>query len=219
MNVPALRGLIFDLDGTLCDTIPVCIAAFRAAFAPRLGRELSDAEISALFGPNEEGIIQRVVPDDWQACLADYLKAYERAHDACPAPFDGITALLSTLRAGGIRLAIVTGKGAGSCEISLRRLGLAPYFDSVMTGSAAGVVKADRMRAVLATWRIPAEGAAYVGDSPFDMRDAREVGVRGLAAGWAGSVDSAALRDAAPDAFFSTVVECAAWMSSRVRPS
>ena len=53
-----LRGVIFDLDGTLADTLPVCYAAFRAAFHRYVPeRTFSDAEITSFFGPNEEGVI------------------------------------------------------------------------------------------------------------------------------------------------------------------
>lgn len=214
----SLQALIFDLDGTLCDTIPVCIAAFQTAFATHAGREFSDAEIRALFGPDEEGMIRRVVPDHWQACLDDYLAAYDRKHDACPAPFSGMLPLLSGLSERGVPLAIVTGKGRGSAEISLRRLALSGYFDVVETGSARGAVKPERIRAVLARWGMLAGTVAYVGDSPFDMRDARATGVRGLAAGWAASTDVEALRAETPDVLFSSVGEFTAWIERHVDP-
>jgi pyrophosphatase PpaX len=207
-----LRGVIFDLDGTLCDTIPVCIAAFQRAFARHTGRTYTDAEVRALFGPDEEGMIRQVAPAAWEPCLADYLLAYEDEHAACPATFDGIMPLLAGLRERSVRLALVTGKGRGSCEISLRRLGLAETFDSIETGSADGPVKPARLRAVLGRWELPATQAAYVGDSPFDMRDAREVGVRALGAGWAVSTDVAALRAERPDAVFTRVAELAEWI-------
>jgi len=56
------RGIIFDLDGTLADTLPVCFDAYRLAFAKYVGHEWTDDQISALFGPSEEGVIRQVVP-------------------------------------------------------------------------------------------------------------------------------------------------------------
>lgn len=211
-----LHGIIFDLDGTLCDTIPVCIAAFRTAFARHTPRTFTDAEIRALFGPDEEGIARRVAPDAWEACLADYLRAYEAAHVTCPAPFEGVTPLLAQLRERGVRLGLVTGKGRGSCAITLRRLGLEPFFAAVETGSPTGAVKPERIRAVLHRWGLQPELAAYVGDSPSDVRDAREVGVRAIAAGWAGSTDVDALCAERPDALFTTVAAFAAWANDHV---
>ena len=52
-----IKALIFDLDGTIGDTLPLCIKAFRRSIEPLIGRSVSDAEIIATFGPSEEGTI------------------------------------------------------------------------------------------------------------------------------------------------------------------
>ena len=85
-----IRGMIFDLDGTPADTIPVCIAAFRSAFERYSGRRWDEEEIKALFGPTEEESYRRAVPDHWQRCLEAYLEAYEKAHADLTEPFPGI---------------------------------------------------------------------------------------------------------------------------------
>ena len=59
----SIKGVIFDLDGTLADTIPVCISAFRSAFERYSARGWDEEEIEALFGPTEEGSCRRAVPD------------------------------------------------------------------------------------------------------------------------------------------------------------
>ena len=73
-----IQGIIFDFDGTLADTIPLCCAAFREVAQRRLGRDYSDAEIVAMFGPSEVGIFQEVAGDRWEVCLEDFLAIYER---------------------------------------------------------------------------------------------------------------------------------------------
>jgi len=55
-------GMIWDLDGTLADTLPVCVAAFRHVFEGYEGRRYSDEEIVAMFRMSEEGVIRRVMP-------------------------------------------------------------------------------------------------------------------------------------------------------------
>ena len=60
---PTIRGVLFDLDGTLGNTLPVCIGAFRRAVEPFAGREVSDAEIVATFGPSEEGTVHVLAPE------------------------------------------------------------------------------------------------------------------------------------------------------------
>ncbi len=211
-----LKAVLFDLDGTLGDTIPVCWAAFRAALEEHQGRRYSDAEITAMFGPSEEGVFQRLVPDRWQACLQSFLAAYEREHDRCPVPFPGIEGVLRSLRSRGVRLGIVTGKGPGSAEISLRRFGLGGYFDAVETGSPEGGVKAALIRRLLRRWSLAPQEAAYIGDHPSDVRAASEVGVLPLAAAWATTADPEALHASGPACLFRTVEELSAWIADNL---
>jgi phosphoglycolate phosphatase-like HAD superfamily hydrolase len=211
-----IRGIIFDLDGTLADTLPVCVRAFRTTFQRHLGQELADGEIRAMFGPSEEGVLERALAERWERGLETYLAEYEREHVRCPRPFDGIPALLAGLRERGVRRAIVTGKGPGSAEISARILGLAPYFEDVETGSRDGVVKARRIRSVLERWRLPPAQVAAIGDSPSDVRAAREEGVVPLGAAWAASAEAGRLAALEPVALFESVAAFSAWVDAHV---
>lgn len=206
-------GLIFDLDGTLADTLPVCFGAYRLAFAKYVDREWSDGELSELFGPSDEGVIRRVVPTHAEECLADYLTHYEQCHEGCPSPFAGIDALLARLRGAKRPLALVTGKGRRSTCISLRRLGLAHYFEQVEVGSPAGSVKADSIRRVVARWASAAPRVAYVADTPQDVVAARDAGVVSIAAAWADTASVAKLLAARPDALFTSVDALSAWLT------
>jgi len=212
---PIVKGVIFDLDGTVANTLPVCFEAFRATFRIHANRHFTNEEIAAFFGPSEEGCLQSVLPGDWEAGLATYLREYEGAHELCPAPFDGIVEFLDNLQSRSVPVAMVTGKGVYSTEISLRRLGLAGRFNPVKTGSAIGAIKPQAIREVLAEWNIPPERAVYVGDAPGDVIAAREVGVVPLAAAWAGTADAAALEAATPVALFRTVGELQVWLIER----
>ena len=65
-----IKLVAFDLDGTIADTLPLCIKACRMAVQPYLSDILSDDEIIRTFGLNEEGMIRKVVKDGCyeQAC-------------------------------------------------------------------------------------------------------------------------------------------------------
>jgi len=180
-----LRGMIFDLDGTLCDTLPACVAAFQHVFYRHLGRRYSDEEVLAMFGPNEEGMIRRLIPDAYEEALAEFLAEYEGLHDGRDVLFPGIERALGLLGERGILLGIVTGKGAASAAITLRHAGLESTFDIVEAGSPEAGVKPRSLRAVLDRWRMAPGDVAYTGDSPSDMRDAIAAGVIPLGAGWA----------------------------------
>jgi pyrophosphatase PpaX len=214
-----LQGVIFDLDGTLGDTLPVCCEAYRRAFDEFLGRPFTDREIIALFGPTEEGIIQRLVPDRWQACLRTYLDTYEKVHVRYAQPFPGIEGALQLLRQRDVALAIVTGKGAHSAAISLRYLGLAHYFDAVETGSVEGAVKPLAIQKVVATWDVPLRQVAYVGDSAYDMEAAQEAGVIPLGAAWATTSDADSLNALIPLATFRSVESFIKWIDNNGEPT
>jgi beta-phosphoglucomutase-like phosphatase (HAD superfamily) len=57
-----IKTIIFDLDGTIADTLPLCIAAFKKSIEPLLGKEVSEQQIIATFGPSEEGTIRKLIP-------------------------------------------------------------------------------------------------------------------------------------------------------------
>jgi pyrophosphatase PpaX len=213
-----LHGMIFDLDGTLTDTFRVCFTAFREALRPVTGRTHTDEEIMARFGPSEEGMFQRWVPDRWEECLRLYLAAYEREHRRIARTFPGIETALDLLKARGIPLAVVTGKGPHSAAISLKQLGLAPYFDCVETGSPEGGVKPLCIQRVLERWGIPPSRVAYLGDVPSDIEASRLVGVRPLAAAWEERSDASALRALDPLAVFDAVPQFIQWIETTVEP-
>ena len=213
-----IRGVIFDLDGTLADTVPVCLAAFRRTFLHFTGRRYGDAELKALFTPTEEGIIQRVLPDRCAEAFAMFVREYEAAHSACNAPFAGIPEVLCEIRRRGARMAIVTGKGRTTADISLDRIGLSGFFDTILTGGEDGSVKAERIVELSTRWNIEPPGLAYVGDAARDVTEARSVNAVPLAAGWAESTDVAALEQARPSALFRTTADMLAWVHSELNP-
>jgi len=211
-----LRGVIFDLDGTLGDTLPVCYAAFREVLQPHLRRDFTDAEIHVLFGPTEGGIFRRLMPDDWEAGLRAYLAAYARLHARLERKIVGVESVLQDLSRQHFPAAVVTGKGPESTRISLRALGLAEYFDVVEAGSPYGPVKPEAIRRILDRWRLSPDQVAYVGDSAYDVRAARRAGVLAVAAAWAPAAPMEALRAAQPDELFEQVSDFGEWLAGRL---
>ena len=214
----SIRGVVFDLDGTLANTVPICLEALRRTFLHYAARCYGDNEIRPMFGPTEEGIIRRVVPDRWADAVAMFLGEYEAAHVACTAPFAGVPEVLRELRHHGIQLAVVTGKGRTTTGISLERIGLSGFFDAVLTGSDSGSVKSERMLELSAQWCVEPRRLAYVGDMAHDVNEARAVNIVPLAAGWAETADVLALEEARPCALFRTTGEMLSWVRSEVAP-
>ena len=134
-----LRGLIFDLDGTIADTLPLCLTAFQRAVGRHAGREPDEAAVRALFGVSEEGMFARMLgAQHAAAATATYLEEYRRLHLEGPRPFEGLDELLTEATRAGVRLGIVSGKGAESLAIALPSRGASHRRPSPSCTAAPG---------------------------------------------------------------------------------
>lgn len=201
-----LRTVLFDFDGTLGDTLNLCVEAFQRTLEPITGRSYSAEEVLATFGPSEEGTIALFLPPEKrEEGIRGYFHWYQKLHEKCPAPFPGIPELLAELEKAGIFLGLVTGKGPVTCDISLRKYGLADSFDAIEAGSPEGPCKPEAIRRILQRFDLRAEETLYVGDMPSDIRAAREVGIETLAVVWASTAQEDLVRRENPRAVFKSV--------------
>ena len=212
-----IRAVIFDLDGTLANTLPLCISAFRKSIEPLISRNVSDNEIIATFGPSEEGTIMALAPNHYEKGVADYLTHYEMLHDMCRAPFDGVVELLELLKNKGIATAMVTGKGRKSAAMSLERFGISQYFEVLETGMPEGPSKPKGIQAVLDAFdNIARDEVIYVGDAPSDITACRQVGIPIIAAAWAETAEPEKLIAMHPDELFYDVPSFAKWLETKI---
>lgn len=194
------------MDGTLTDTLPLCVAAIRDALEECAGLRYSAEEVAAMFGPNERGIFRTTAPEHVDRCFEAFLAFYEREHDAYVWPLPGVEELLAFVVDGGWRVGVVTAKGAESAAVTARRLGLDRFIDDadVRAGTEQRGSKPGNIRSLLDGWGLEPAEAAYVGDSGHDVDAARAVGARAWGAAWAPGTDAAALRAAGADEVFSS---------------
>ena len=212
-----IKGVIFDLDGTIANTLPMCIAAFRKSIEPLTGKAVSDEEIVATFGPSEEGTIMALAPDYYDEGVAAYLRYYEELHHMCSQPFDGIVGLLETLKDNGVRLAMVTGKGKTSADISMDKFGITSYFEKIETGHPGGPRKVEGIRACMDFFGdLDKSEVVYIGDAPSDIESCRVAGVPIVAAAWAETAEPEKLEALKPDVLFYDVENFSAWLQSRI---
>ncbi|MDQ2752458.1 MAG: HAD family hydrolase [Bacteroidota bacterium] len=210
-----IKAVIFDIDGTLANTVPLCIAAFRKAVEPLVNRPLSDEEIVSHFGPDEEGTIKSLAPDDYKKGTSDFMQFYEAMHDTCSAPFEGITELLQELKQKGVRLSIATGKGKYTSELTLNRLRLATYFEKIENGTPEGSKKAEAIATILhSLGDIGKEGAVYIGDAPGDITESRKAGIKVVSAAWAETAKVDELKKEHPDELFTSVAGFTKWIKA-----
>ena len=212
-----IKAVIFDLDGTLANTLPLCIQSFRQSVEPLINRSISDAEIIATFGPSEEGTIMALAPNHYDKGVSDYLHYYEQLHYMCPVPFDGMKEILQTLKNRGVRIAMVTGKGKHSTDISLRHFELNHFFEMIETGSPEGARKAEGIQIILdGLTDIKKDEVIYVGDAPSDITASRKVGIPIIAAAWADTSEPEKLQEMQPDILFYTIKDFEDWLLNRI---
>ena len=212
-----IKAVIFDLDGTLGNTVPLCVEAFKKSIEPLINRTIDDEEIIATFGPSEEGTIMALAPDSYEKGISSYLYFYEHLHEKCPEPFDGIVNLLNVLRSRQIRLAMVTGKGKYSTEISLRKFGITHFFEKIETGHQSGPRKSEGIMAVLDFFDgINKNEIIYVGDAPSDIKACKRVGIPIVAAAWANTTEPEKLKELMPEQLFYNIIDFTNWISSKI---
>ena len=180
-----LDAILFDLDGTLADTLPVCVGACQAAYQHLHGRIPSAAQVLACFGPSDRGTLELLLPGQSAQVYPYYLEQYERLHAQVPQPFPGIERMFALLHARGLRTAIVTAKGPETAAISMRILGLTRWVEIVEPGFPAGADKPRAIGSALRRLGLSAGQAAYIGDTPYDMTAAQAAGTLPLGAAWA----------------------------------
>ena len=176
----------------------------------------SEEEIIATFGPSEEGTIRKLIPMYEDAGIKAYLHHYKELHYTCPQPFSGIKELLQTLNIKEVQMAMVTGKGTHSMQLSLNQFGLAHYFKLFETGSPDGPDKVNGIRSVLNRMQVDARDSLYVGDAPSDILYCKEIGIPIAAAAWASTADAAQLQKLNPDWLFHSVDEFCNWILNYV---
>jgi len=180
-----LKAILFDLDGTLTDTLRLVLSSLGAALGPVWGEERSPDEIRRLLGPSELRILEQEAPGRPEVVEAFYRHYRARLHhDACV--FHGVRPMLATLAERGWPLGLVTSKGARGTAITLEEFGLRRFFRAVVHGDEVRATKPDpeAIRLCLQRLLIPPEEAVYVGDQPTDLVAARAAGCGAWAAAW-----------------------------------
>ncbi len=186
--MPALAQplVIFDLDGTVVDTMPATFSAFQDALEPALGRRPTREEILGRMGPADQHIIADWVGEEHAEDAVDRLyAAYERRF-AGLGPFPGMRELIADLRTAGRRTALFTGRGRRSTDAILDGMGIRELFEDTVTGDevAASKPSPDGLVKVLAQAGLTPADAVYVGDSPLDAQAAEGAGVEVVGALW-----------------------------------
>lgn len=184
------RAVLFDLDGTLADTAPDLAAATNLL---RTARGLAPApyeKLRAVASAGGRGLLGAafgIAPEDegYAELLAGFLNNYEAALAVNTQLFDGIEALLQTLRSFDMRWGIVTNKYARFTDPLVPLIGL-HEADCVISGDTTPFSKPhpEPMFEAARRLALPPETCWYVGDDLRDIQAGRAAGMRTIAAAW-----------------------------------
>ncbi len=185
-----LQAVLFDLDGTLLDSIDGILVSFEHVLRKYLPeRSYSREELINLIGEPVPAQMRFFVGED-KPRLIDEMAAAYREHNRARLPsvplYDGAYATLAELRRRGFKVGLVTSKQRVSTMISIDKYQLAPAFDLIVTSDDTTKHKPDPeplLHAARLLKLAPAQ-IAYVGDSVHDMRCALSAGSVAIAALW-----------------------------------
>lgn len=185
-------AIIFDLDGTLLDTLDDLMNAVNYALTEMGFFTRSREEVQAFVGNGVAKLMERAVPygtspEDVARAL-DIFKAYYALHSRDKtAPYPGILETLEALRAKGCRLAVVSNKFDAAVKALAE-----DFFPGLMDlaageNEAGGVPKkpdATMVLQTLAALGVAPDRAVYVGDSDVDLQTAKNAGLPCISVTW-----------------------------------
>ncbi len=209
-----VSAVLFDLDGTLVDTIQLILSAHRHTLARHLqGPAPPEAAIIRNLGrPLRTSMREYAEADgrpdaaDLAAQMVDTYRAFQHEHhDRLVKGYDGVQETLVELRARGYTLGIVTSKARGTAMIAIRNFALAPLVDVMVFLEDTDRHKPEPDPLLEAARRggfDPRRGL-YVGDSIHDIAAGRAAGMKTVGALW-GPFERSQLEAAGADAVVET---------------
>jgi phosphoglycolate phosphatase len=184
-------AVIFDLDGTLLDTIEDISLSLNLVFERQGFPGHSLDACKKMVGDGMEVLVRRALPEGFRddarvsGLVRDYREEYERAWRAHSRPFPGVAEMLEGLRSKGVRMAVLSNKSHPFTEIMTREL--LPFPFNAVRGAAPGVpLKPDPAGAlaIASALGITPQAFVFLGDTGIDMETARGAGMFPAGALW-----------------------------------
>lgn len=185
-----LRAVLWDLDGTLTDSVHLVAETMSAVVAAHGGPPLSFEKVGELIGHPLDAMFRLAWPDIVAPDLERYRAEYRARYDAVAIPatrlFRGARKTLRDFHAAGLLQATVTGKRAADCERILRGLGIKEDIDVYLGGDSAARPKPapDLAEYAMSRLGVSPDESVVVGDSAADLAMGRAAGARTIQVLW-----------------------------------
>ena len=194
MTKVPIKGIVYDLDGTLVNSAPDIAASVNAALALRGLPSLPVAIVETLIGTGSRNICRLSIEelghayDDayLDAMVADFFAAYRRAPIANTVVYPGVTQVLEDFAAMGLVQGLCTNKSTEMSKIVIASLGLAHLFDVNIGADLVSECKPHpgHLKDVVNEMRCSFDEIVFVGDTMVDLQCAKAAGVRFFIVGW-----------------------------------
>jgi HAD superfamily hydrolase (TIGR01509 family) len=172
-------GVVFDLDGTLLDTMPFVVEGLTKAVAPYRSRPTPEEVMGSLGGPSD-ACVRRLLGGTrhLRVALLAYLE-FLRQHDHVVRPFRGARTLLKFLKSESVRIGLWTGRERKTTLERLRALSWERAFDPVVCGDDLSSHKPDPegLLKIVRSWQLAPAQVIFVGDSDQDFAGGCAAGV------------------------------------------
>ena len=184
------KAVLFDMDGTVLNTLGDLAAAVNHTLREFSMPERSIAEVAAALSNGAAYLIAHTVPagtpkELTDKVLAAYAPYYDAHCDILTGPYDGIVPLMEKLRDRGVKLAVISNKQDTAVKPLAEK-----YFPGLLeiaAGESTEVRRKPNPDAVLAALRhigVEREDAIYVGDTEVDLQTARNAGMECASVDW-----------------------------------
>ena len=178
-----IKACIFDLDGTLLNTLSTITYYVNSALARAGAVPITEEKCREMVGKGARNLLSRAIAEtgaqvmDFEDFFASYNLEYNAAPDYLTAPYAGIAEVIEKISAAGIRIAVLSNKPEGAVRPLAEK-----FFGnrvSIVAGAKPGVpLKPDpaAVAPILSMLGVCAEQTAFIGDSGEDMQTAKKYG-------------------------------------------